>query len=104
MLPQWPCLHLQALDCEGNAMKVYKKLYPQLCSYQNLELAFKDARKRRTLKPYVVEFEADLEGNLMQLKRELEDFTYIPVPLTTFIVRDPKTRRISASAFRARVV
>ncbi|NYZ76962.1 hypothetical protein H0O02_01455, partial [Candidatus Micrarchaeota archaeon] len=85
-------------------MKRYGNLYSQLCSYENLELAFKRARKRKTLKDYVIEFEADLENNLKQLKHELENFTYFPRPLTTFIVKDPKTRKISASHFRDRVV
>lgn len=40
----------------------------------------------------------------IQLKYELETFTYSPAPLTTFIIRDPKIRRISASHFRDRVV
>ena len=85
-------------------MKTYKNLYSQLCSYENLELAFKRARKGKTTKPYVMEFEADLENNLKQLGYELENFTYSPSPLTTFIVKDPKTRKISASHFRDRVV
>lgn len=85
-------------------MKRYGNLYSQLCSYENLELAFKKARKRKTMKEYVIEFESDLETHLKQLKHELETFTYSPSPLTTFIVRDPKTRKISASHFRDRVV
>jgi len=79
-------------------------LYSQLCSYENLELAFKKARERKTLKPYVIEFESDLESNLRQLEHELKTFTYLPSPLDVFIVRDPKTRKISASHFRDRVI
>jgi retron-type reverse transcriptase len=85
-------------------MKTYGNLYSQLCSYENLEFAFNKARKRKTTKEYVIEFEADLESNLMQLKQELETFSYRPAPLTLFTIRDPKTRRISASHFRDRVV
>lgn len=85
-------------------MKTYKNLYASLCSYENLELAFKKARKRKSLKLYVIEFEENLESNLNQLKTELETFTYSPRPLTTFIVKDPKTRKISSSHFRDRVI
>jgi RNA-directed DNA polymerase len=85
-------------------MKTYRNLYPQLCSYENLVLAFRRARKRKTHKQYVVEFEARLEENLMRLKHELETFSYRPAPVATFIIKDPKTRRISASDFRDRVV
>lgn len=85
-------------------MKTYKSLFSQLCTYDNLELAFKKARKRKTTKGDVIEFESDLESNLMQLKKELETFSYRPAPLTLFTIRDPKTRKISASHFRDRVV
>ena len=56
------------------------------------------------MKDYVIAFEANLESNLKELKHELETFTYSPSPLTTFVIRDPKTRKISASHFRDRVV
>lgn len=85
-------------------MKTFVDLYDRLCSYENLELAFMKARKRKTLKPYVIEFESNLDNNLKQLKQELETFTYSPAPLNTFIIRDPKTRKISASHFKDRVV
>lgn len=88
----------------GFAMKTYIHIYHKLCSYENLQLAFIKARKRKSLKDYVIEFESDLEGNLLKLKQELGNFTYTPSPMITFIVRDPKTRRISASHFRDRVV
>ena len=45
-----------------------------------------------------------IASNLKRLKYELETLTYTPSPLTTFIIRDPKTRKISASHFRDRVV
>jgi retron-type reverse transcriptase len=85
-------------------MKRYGNLYPRICSCENLELAFRRARKGKTKKDYVIEFEMDLEYNLSKLKEELENFTYSPAPMDTFIVCDPKTRRISASHFRDRVV
>lgn len=85
-------------------METYLGLYDRLCSYENLVLAFRKARKRKTLKNYVIEFESGLENNLKQLKYELETFTYLPNPMRVFVVRDPKTRRISASHFRDRVV
>jgi len=85
-------------------MKTYRKLFERLCSLENLELAFKKARKRKTLKPYVIEFEANLAGNLQQLHDELASKTYRPLPLRSFILRDPKTRCISVSEFRDRVV
>ena len=79
-------------------------MYSTLCSYNNLYLAWRKARKRKTLKEYVLAFEGNLEGNIRELQHELETFTYKPSPLTTFVIRDPKTRKISASHFRDRVV
>lgn len=85
-------------------MQTYNNLYTSLCSYDNLKLAFTKARKRKTQKLYIIEFESELEWNLTKLKYELETFTYKPAKLTVFIIRDPKTRKISASSFRDRVV
>ena len=85
-------------------MKIYNHLYPEIYSIRNLFLAWRKARKHKTRKDYVVEFETNLKENLLQLYKELKDETYQPEPLKTFILRDPKTRRISKSAFRDRVV
>jgi len=67
-------------------------------------LAFIRARKRKTKKEYVKKFESNLNAELLRLQWELLTGTYKPAPLTTFTVRDPKTRKISASHFRDRVV
>jgi len=85
-------------------MKTYKNLYKKLCSLNNLREAFRKARKGKTKKWYVKEFEDNLETELIKLKTELETLTYKPKPLKTFVIRDPKTRVISASNFRDRVV
>ncbi|HLC56571.1 MAG TPA: reverse transcriptase domain-containing protein [Candidatus Nanoarchaeia archaeon] len=85
-------------------MKSYKNLYPKLCSYKNLELAFKKARKGKSSRLYVKEFEKDLNNNLLKLKEELETFEYKPAQLKKFIIRDPKTRTINKSDFPDRIV
>tara|TARA_Y100000034_G_scaffold134938_1_gene204950 strand:+ start:913 stop:1539 length:627 start_codon:yes stop_codon:yes gene_type:complete len=79
-------------------------VYGELCSYKNLEKAFNKARKGKTQKDYVIEFEENLKENLLQLRSELIFYTYKPRKLKTFILRDPKTRKISKSNFRDRVV
>ena len=78
--------------------------YNKLCSLENLELAFKKARKGKTLKSYVIEFESNLEENIQKIHDELKTQTYMPKPLESFIIRDPKTRKISKSDFRDRIV
>ena len=81
-----------------------KNLYDELCSFRNLELAFKKARANKRTKKSVRDFEFNLEGNLLTLKDELETLSYNTHPLKQFVIRDPKTRLISASLFRDRVV
>jgi len=85
-------------------MKAYKKLFERLCTLENLKLAFGKAKKGKSKKWYVREFESNLDNELLKLKIELETQTYKPEPLKRFIIRDPKTRVIHASAFRDRVV
>ncbi len=98
------------------------ELYSQLYSYENLLLAFQKARKHKTLKPYVIEFQKDLKqqessilgvqkiqknflaNNLMQLQADLIFYSYRPKPLKMFILKEPKTRKISVSDFRDRVI
>ena len=85
-------------------MKTYTHLYGELCSSENLLSAFNKAKKGKSKKLYVWEFEKDLEANLSLLQKELITETYLPQPLRTFVLRDPKTRKIAVSSFRDRVV
>ena len=85
-------------------MNTYKNLYTKIYSLKNLILAWRKARKGKTRKEYVIEFEKDLIKNLLDLQKELQEQTYKPKPLITFILRDPKTRKISKSDFRDRIV
>ena len=89
--------HVDAMANEVN-------LFQKLCSFDNLFEAYWNARRHKTRKPYVLEFEKDLQNNLFKLQWEFLTQTYSPHPLTTFTVRDPKTRKISAAHFRDRVV
>ena len=79
-------------------------LYHEVYNIKNLISAWRKARKGKTKKNYVIEFEKSLGENLRQLKFELMCQTYKPKPLVSFIVQDPKTRKISKSDFRDRVV
>ena len=81
-----------------------QNIYPKIYTFTNLYNAFRKARKGKTQKPYIIKFEKDLERNLLDLQFELESETYSPLPLKTFILRDPKTRKIAKSDFRDRVI
>jgi len=85
-------------------MKTYKNLYQKLCSIENLSLAHKKAKKRKTRKKSVIEFEKNIDRELNILKEELLNMTYEPRPLRKFTIRDPKTRVIHAAAYRDRLV
>lgn len=85
-------------------MKKHGNLYNTLCSYENLHSAYSKARRGKSRKEYVTNFEKNLKQELEILRRELISQTYEPRPLKKFIVRDPKTRTIHASAFRDRAV
>ncbi|MEK6906592.1 MAG: hypothetical protein AABW81_03150, partial [Nanoarchaeota archaeon] len=78
--------------------------YAEIYDYSNLLLAWKNAKKGKTKRRYVKRFQRNLKENLLKLKEELENNTYKPCDLKYFIFRDPKTRKISKSAFRDRVV
>jgi retron-type reverse transcriptase len=85
-------------------MKTYKHLFEKLCSWNNLEEAYGKARRYKTNNPHVQEFDKHWQFHLATLHRELKNKTYRPKPLKTFILRDPKTRKICVSDFRDRVV
>jgi|SRR3989344_4578511 len=85
-------------------MKTYKNIYDKLCMMNNLANAWRKARKGKTKKDYVIGFEKSIRENLLNLRKELINQTYKPKLLITFIIRDPKTRKISKSDFRDRIV
>ena len=79
-------------------------MFEKIYSIENLLVAYLKAKKGKTQKHYVIKFEKDLENNLLKLSEELRLQTYQPRLLKTFIVRDPKTRKISKSKFRDRII
>lgn len=85
-------------------MKSHKNLWKKLTSFSNLLKAWRKARLGKTQKVYVKEFEKDIIGELFKLQSELENQNYSPQLMKTFILRDPKTRKISKSHFRDRII
>ena len=79
-------------------------MYAQLCSWDNLYLAYRRAAKGKRGKPVVAQFEYRLEDNLIQLQQELLAKRYHPGPYYSFYIHEPKRRLISAAPFRDRVV
>jgi RNA-directed DNA polymerase len=84
-------------------MKTYKHLYSQVCYFENLLMAYYQARKGKRGKAYVAGFERNYEEQLFLLQKELLAKTYAPGAYASFYVHEPKKRLISAAPFRDRV-
>jgi len=85
-------------------MEVYTELYPQICSFENLYLAYRRARQGKRGKESTAAFEYDQEKELLRLRKELLAETWQPRAYHSFYVHDPKRRLISAAPFCNRVV
>ncbi len=81
-----------------------KPSFEQLCSWDNLWLAWKKASKGKRGKIAAASFEYRLEDNLFNLQQELIQKLYQPGEYSSFYIHEPKRRLISAAPFRDRVV
>ncbi|MBN1407415.1 MAG: group II intron reverse transcriptase domain-containing protein [Calditrichaceae bacterium] len=78
-------------------------LFEQVCSFQNLNRAFKKAMRAANNKPVALEFFYNLEQELFSLQTELMDGSYQPAAYRYFTIYDPKERTIAVAPFRDRV-
>lgn len=85
-------------------MKRYGNLFDKVVSFDNLLLAAKKAFKGKKDKSRIAEFYFNLENELIELQKELKLQTYTPITLRTFMIMEPKVRKIGASDIRDRVV
>jgi RNA-directed DNA polymerase len=79
-------------------------LFARICSFENLFLAYRKARKGKRSKAQVAAFEFNQEEELLNLQQELLSNTWTPGAYHSFYIHDPKRRLISAAPFRDRVV
>ncbi len=70
----------------------------------DLYQAYRAARKNKRGRVYQLQFEFDLENNLVELCDELIERRYVPRPSTCFVIHDPKMREVFAAEFRDRIV
>jgi hypothetical protein len=63
---------------------VFANLYPQVCEFENIYLAYRKARKGKRGRPPAASFEFNLEENLVQLRAELVTQTCVPGPYVNF--------------------
>lgn len=85
-------------------MKRFKDLYPQVYDFENLYLAYCEARQRKRYRDEVLRFSANLESNLIQLQNESIWRQYKVGRYREFYVYEPKKRLIMALPFRDRVL
>lgn len=85
-------------------MKRIGHLYEHAFTPEALLAAFHAAARHKHSKRACFNFETHLASNLDSLHRELNDGSYRPRPYYSFMVYEPKPRRIYAPAFRDLVV
>lgn len=95
---------LRHSEPQKQTMKRYGNLFERVVEYGNLEQAFHNAARHKTRRSEVIEYGSHLEANLLQLQRELITGTYRTSEYKTFIIYEPKERKIFKLPFRDRVV
>ncbi|MBE7385779.1 MAG: RNA-directed DNA polymerase [Leptolyngbya sp. SIO1E4] len=85
-------------------MKRYGNFWPDIIDFENLLQAARQAQRGKRYRPNVLAFNYNLDKELLQLQRELQEKTYRPGKYRTFKIEDPKPRLISAAPYRDRVV
>lgn len=85
-------------------MKRIGNLYDKIYSTENLYLAYSKARSGKGKTYGVTHFEKDLDNNILQIQKELENETYKTSEYKTFTIYDPKEREIFRLPFSDRIV
>lgn len=79
-------------------------IFNEFCSFSNLLLAYKKAKKGCRKNHETARFGFHFEKELLALANELKDSSYQPGNFRYFMVNDPKKRTIAVAPFRDRVV
>lgn len=75
-------------------MKRYNNLFDKIVDINNLFLADKKARRHKSHRRDIQEFDKNKEHYLNELQQCLEEGSYITSEYSTFIIREPKERLI----------
>jgi retron-type reverse transcriptase len=73
-------------------------------SIDDIFAAYHECRKHKRGRTGALQFEVDLEKNLVGLWQDIHNGTWSPGPSTVFIVDKPVKREIFAAAFRDRII
>lgn len=85
-------------------MKRIGNIYKEICSFENLEKAYRKAIIGKRYKGQTMRFTANKENELDQIKRELEAMTYKQSPFHFRTIYEPKKRQIASLPIRDRIV
>lgn len=85
-------------------MKRIGNLYTKIYDLDNLYLAYSKAKTGKSKSKGVIQFESDLDNNILRIQKELIEQKYITSEYNVFTIRDPKERTIYSLPFRDRVV
>jgi len=85
-------------------MKIYKNIFQQIISSENLLHAWDKFKMGKRNKLDVIAFERNLEENIFTLHYELKDKIYCHGPYQDFWIHDPKQRHIHKALVRDRVL
>ena len=84
--------------------KTLNNQFDKCLTYKKLYQAYKRASLGKGNKKKVLVYSKDLERNLIELKKELENNTYKVSEYNSFVIYEPKVRIIKALPFKDRVV
>ena len=88
----------------GHTLSLHSDRYTHLIAWPNLLEAVRKAARGKRGHPPAATFEHQVADRLLALQTELTTFTYTPGEYVSFMIHDPKLRKISAAPFRDRVV
>ena len=77
---------------------------PPLFSIEEVFAAYHDCRRHKRNKQSALQFELDLEHNLVDLWEDLDSGLWKPGPANVFVIQKPVLREIFAAGFRDRIV
>jgi len=85
-------------------MSVLTDVYDKMCTHEDLEISYREARKGKRYRAEVLNFTDTLESGLDLLLFELIEMVYEMGRYRMFYVHEPKLRLVMAISFRDRII
>lgn len=85
-------------------MKRIGNLYSKIVTLPNIHLAELKARKGKSKKKYVIEFNKNRTENILKLYQSLKNKTFITSRYSHFVIFEPKKRELSKLPYTDRII